>query len=393
MEIQEQQKSVSSNICLLIEKNFGTFFTKKYQGNTKALELVIVGDDRTKISKANLYLKKLGLATFNRKKGRGRGSNCTIIIALSKVPEDVVANINKEISVVISKAKSNGAVTLQPHESNSADAQLSSGVQPSLVEKDPLPKEGKTLKSLSLQFSSYLKFEGVPTGQFKCTKEGGFFHIECANESIAEMLERLSTWRIGNPSLVCRNDTTVVIDGSLKLLKNESTHRAHFCSPPSKDAKKAEIEKRLRHISSGSIPRVSVLKGNKFLVAYSHRPFVPKMLSLVVSMGWNAVVNEKDERSFILNIGTEITGTELKRVGNVSCSDKDSNHQQTPVAVPALVKDREEAFKELNTLYNDPRLFSKLSKETQQEVACVLKEHWKNENPEDFAKGLLQFLK
>lgn len=382
---RNEQVELGKKIQLLIEKKVGSSFSSKFQGGGRVAILKIAGSDTKYIQKIRDYISKgLGLSLLNGSKNHGSGMKNTILINLSEIDSTGIQNIN-----TLFKRFCNNL----PKKKEFIQKEIDNDI-PKIGEEEKNISKLVLFKKIISPFlrsaiNFELKFIDGPESNKKIfvfekkNEEDDYVTIRCITEEIGIKAEMSLYWFLGDPSFVVRDSKDLLINFSEYDFKKSV--KKNFVLPPQINASLDEVEKRLLRVRPGIKSKIKILKGLGFEISYIRGDFVPKIFSEISSMNWP--VEMKDEHSFI-----------------VDCSLKQPKElvveKEIEVAVPFVSPNKEtdndakkQALEEIKALFNNKEIFSKLEKQTQEEITDILKDIWKKEDPNRYAKYLLSILK
>lgn len=425
---REAQVAIGRKIAALIKKEVGEGFTDKYQGSTKGKVaiMVIIGSNVSFISKVKSYLWNHCHISPEKIKGHGSGLETTIKIHLSEFKSETLAKIEEEYIRVFPECKSK-IVPIVAKPTTAADEAIE-------VQRKAMSSATRLRISIStflinvFEFeNSYVEIKEDIKNLFSYCKEknDSLQLILCKNEQVAVRIEQALQWLIGNPMFVIRTGKEIMVNFS-EMPPLEKRSGINFCFPPNKNATTNEVIARLHRVNYVSTPKMVSKTDNYdfFTVQYFQKKTVPKVLDIINNMGWNAwpanngdlIIcthpedqNEKEKRQASSQQVVEVSSVvEEKTV--IPASEQvieEEVHADKYLALPGFatkqpetigdvfstVQSKDEAFIELNILYHNFRLFSKLSPETKEEIKNTLKQVFMEEYTEEYVQTLLHFLK
>ena len=179
-----------------------------------------------------------------------------------------------------------------------------------------------------------------------------------------------------------------------------------FVGVPCMNATVVEVEARLRRVCLGCLPIISTTNHiNEYFVRYNKKSTVTKMFDLLKSMGWNVTLQDggilciltKENPSISPSLGTDVYTDAFASNTSPEESAIVREVSKEPYIIPCLkvvdpymdLISKEEVKQDIFALYEETELFQKLSPETQKEILSIIREDWKKQNPELYAKQLL----
>ncbi len=408
-----EQVAVGDKLLALLKKEVQVGFRGPYQGSAKGSVaiLVITANSPSLKSKALSYISKQTGFDASKESIVNHGDIAkTIVINLSTTPPGFTKGIESSYKLLFP----NG------HKKEKAKPIVEAEV-PVVVKAPPVeaPKaeEKKRLVSKTVSLSKFLSTMLVhemmitdPTLDTKdyrlkafCShdkkKEDDYNVINCNSLEIAENVEKAINWFYSNNEAI-RVDSTVMfkIPDSIE----EKKIGINFCLPPSHNSDEDEVRRRLHRVAFGSKP-VSIVKGtSSFLVKYLKKNTAPKIFSLLKGMGWDVI---KSNDLIYINL-LDLTKDENAVTTPTAAEEKLSPAVEPLVRVvdapvPALnqqgcipfIHSKEEALEEIERIYSDARLFSRLPKDVQARFVSILKAAYNESHPVEYANTLLEFFK
>lgn len=403
---RDEQLELNRFIVKILKTKFKETFWTKLEGGDTAKALVVMTNNKNIIGRIQNYMvNNLDLIPTDGTKGHGNGGKFTRIITLSEIDPQVVKQIKHKYDLIIKKEleKKNA---VRPEKSLKPIVSTIPVPEPvvEIISEVVKIEKDHELKSFTTSVSWMLKFEGVKSRSFSCDRmEPGKYCVICKSPDIASTVYSYLVWLAGDSSLVESDKDIVIIDYAGRVKKEKNLEKIHFCLPPAGAADSKEIKKRLIKVSPGSRPEVSDLGDGKFLIKYVRSNFVSKIFSVLLSMKWNVEV--KDESSFIITTAEKQTAIdvisspdpeilELEEIVMPSTNRDqfDLEVVQNPSSFLFGVESEEEAYKELEKIFGNKKLFTTFSSETQLRIIAALKEEARRRNPEEFAKNLLSII-
>ena len=392
-----------------------------------------------------------------RHKNHGSGMRCTVLINLSEIQPDAVLRIEGIFKVSCSGSRIAVREALEESKDKpaiipaaSAPAPIAPVVQVApvipvaenvAVKRNRNPSTGKM--SLSRYIISFLSFEVSIIDKILSSKIGDFFTydkeekgdftvLHCADEKTSWRIEQLLNWLIGSPNIiVATKDITV----DLSKIKNmdEKSYQIRFSLPPTPDSKSDDIRQRLLRVNPSAKPKdIRNTRRNLYAISYTKKTTSISMHEILSGMGWNTeylpaknlllVYTNKKEEAVVATVVSEVpamgslANDQQEEIPVASQSfvsvpaDKSSKLENkksevAPVNVSAYIfpglpigfieklKTKEEVYLELEALYNDQALFSKLNEEIQLRIITVMQEGYKQMHPNAYAEMLLELYK
>lgn len=307
-----------------------------------------------------------------------------------------------------------------------------------VMETISLIKKGRALFSVFM--TTMFRFEGIISDkkdkifEFENKKKDqDCQNISFRNEVEAKMAHKALTWFYGEATdlPILEGKDVMVNFFAYDLQINRPTY-VSFCFPPIQGEDLERIRKRCVHVLTGYKPSVvEIINDDFFKVNYLTLSTTNKFFGLIQKMGWQ--VEMKDD-FIICKFSTRITskneaiveapveiipvpesknlGLDKNFISPRSVTEKvnevfpkeeipTEEVKSTPETTVAkaetnnlfIPQEEQEVLSELQNLYADKRLFSKLPAEMQKEVFSRIRMNYREEHTLAYAQGLLSFFK
>ncbi len=308
---QQKQMTLGLKLKELIKAEVGSSFHNKWEGGGPVVIIKFVtGRSNTKlISEIKDYLKTtFGIITEDKfSENHGGGNKATILINLSQLPEEVIKKIEEEyVSKNLGKKKK-----IVPAKKIEVIEEVVV-VVPEKIEPEPeIKRRGMNIASKNrMSMTAFLfgvyEFENNFLESKQDFKQ--FFSYQsnindemqiilCKDELTAIRIEIALKWLTGNPTLVVRSESEIMVNFSEREKKPVGVT---FCLPPSIGTQTDEMKARLHRVSPGSFATVIPLTNYVYRINYVKRTTSSKILSIITKMGWTAKLSENDGLDVIL---------------------------------------------------------------------------------------------
>lgn len=272
--------------------------------------------------------------------------------------------------------------------------------------------------------------------------DDNFVTLSCIDEKIATSIEQLVCWLIGAEG-VLRDEMDVTVDLSrMKNFENKK-HYIQFTLPPKEGVTAANLKKMLLRVNSGAKPKKVIAHKtipNVFVVSYVKKTTANTVKNIIVGMGWSVIESPENEGFIFINVGQNVPAVEKEAqvtpLNDVQAHNESNSSEELP-SPPAIVflpvegentqskhlnnfvgtvpdqkphassyvfpglqvnffkklQTKEEAYAELEKIYNDQALFSKLTEENQKQIVDILEEGYAQAHPNEYVEMLLKILK
>lgn len=419
-----EQELLARKMVAILYKEFGRkAFKPDYQGPKEGsiCTLVLKGNDFAEMQNIRTYLHKPLMVHYEKILNHG-SIKTTIKIQISELDSDEVNVVEAMHEGLFPNAKC-----------YKVEIKTETPVEIKAVEhRKAMSQLTKFRSGISSFITNIFEFENKFLPESKKRDVKNLFNfckerdeslqtVICKDEETAIRIESALQWLIdgNNPNIICRTKAEIVVIYS-ELPTNLSRNHPgiNFRFPPSRGAGSAEIGIRILGVKSTPSPFdiYAVNSTDTFLVTYARKSSAHKILILLKDMGWNVwITTEEDLMVCTLPCtnGDQSSSTEpiVSEFANVednvpSISEIEIVHHADPkyLIVPGLaheetvgnilcvVHSKDDAFIELNQLYLNDSLFSKLSSEMQDEIKRTLKRIFQEEKTEEYAQMLLDTL-
>lgn len=401
---RNEQIILGRKIRKLIEKNFNSGFSSRFQGAGKVATLVVSASSKSFIGKIKFYLKnELRLELHNGSKNHGSGEKNTIQVALSDLSQQSILIIEEQFKVILENSKKKVTEKSQEEKGlEKAEEKIVNTLKGPKMRVLNFSPSTKFIRKISPFLNGIFRFEStyLPSTEnlFEFNKnetDEEYLTIHCLNEKVAKEIELAAVWFSGNPDLVIREGTDLIINFSDITKKEKEPSWVSFCFPPQINAELEEVVARLRRVRSGSTPQVTKEGDSSFCVTYVRTDVVPKIYDDLKKMGWT--VKPKDIKSFIVECQNDypvlkepVVPNDFEKVNLETIFCQDSSFKR--LSNKGFSAEEAEALQKLKDLESNQELFNLLSPETKEEIINLLEElrqKEKRQKVELYAKSLI----